>query len=281
MDATRGANEAPPTVGVFGTGVMAHGVALICLHHGHNVVVLSNSTERAEHLRARLAHEVERDGSPRSVTRDEGALSGAELFVEATVEEVDVKRDVLARVERLLPDRAVIATTTSSLSVTELGATLARPERFLGLHFFNPVSRMRLVEVVATSDTSRETVTRAHAFVNRIGKRPVHVPDHAGFIVNRLMSSHLNGATRLVESGAATVEDVDTAMKLGLAHPLGPFALIDLVGADIVAAIGDSLYAETKEELHAPSAGLRRQAASGHLGRKTGRGYHDYPGKRH
>ena len=281
MEATGDLGAGPrSTIGVFGTGVMAHGIALISLHHGFDVVVLSNSAARAEHLRDRLAREVERDPNPGAVSCDESALARAELFIEATVEEMGAKEAALARVAPTMGDDAVIATTTSSLSVTALGASLRRPERFLGLHFFNPVSRMKLVEVVATVATSDATLARGRTFVDRIGKRAVAVPDRAGFIVNRLMISYLNGATRLVESGAATVEDVDQAMRLGLAHPLGPFALIDLVGADIVAAIGRSLYGETGESLHAPSPGLLRQVASGGLGRKTGRGYHQYPHKK-
>ena len=281
MKETADPGEGPrSTIGVFGTGVMAHGIALICLHHGFDVVVVSGTAGRAEHLRDRLAHEAERDPTPAAVTCDEAGLARAELFVEATVEEAGAKQAALARVEPALAEEALIATTTSSLSVTALGASLRRPERFLGLHFFNPVSRMKLVEVVATVVTSDDALARGRAFVDRIGKRAVAVPDRAGFIVNRLMISYLNGATRLVEGGAATVEDVDQAMKLGLAHPLGPFALIDLVGADIVAAIGRSLYEETGEALHAPSPGLLRQVASGRLGRKAGGGYHRYPHKK-
>lgn len=266
-----------PSIGVFGTGVMAHGIARISLQHGYDVVVLSNSLERADRLRARLERDLADDPAAGSVTCDRARLADVGVLVEATVEDPAVKADALALIEPATRDEAVIATTTSSLSVTALGAALRRPDRFLGLHFFNPVSRMKLVEVVATLATSEQTVARGRAFVERIGKRAVGAPDRAGFIVNRLMISYLNGATRLVESGGATVEDVDAAMRLGAAHPLGPFALIDLVGADIVAAIGDSLFADTRENLHAPSPGLRRQVASGNLGRKTGRGYHVYP----
>src|SRR6266516_3563404 len=153
----------------------------------------------------------------------------------------------------------------------------ARPERALGLHFFNPVHRVKLVEVVAGVRTAPWALERGRAFAHGIGKHPLTVPDRAGFIVNRLMITYLNGAARLVESGAASVEDVDTAMTLGTAHPLGPFALIDLIGADVVVAIDRSVHQEIKDPIDAPSPGLLRQVSAGRLGRKTGRGYHTYP----
>src|SRR5439155_25866762 len=182
----------------------------------------------------------------------------------------------LAEVEQKLPSEALTATTTSSLPITELASVLARPERFLGLHFFNPVERMRLVEVVAGLETSSEAVAEALAFAEGIGKQPIRVPDQAGFLVNRLLIPYLNQAARLAESGFATFEDIDTAMCLGAGHPMGPFALIDLIGADVCLAIGSSLAREFHATADSPSPELRPRAALGWLGRKTGRGYYRY-----
>jgi 3-hydroxybutyryl-CoA dehydrogenase len=265
------------TIGVFGTGVMAHGIARLCLQHGYDVVVLSSSPPRAEGLRARLTREVEHHEGAGTASCEEATLGRATILVEATVEELEAKWRALRAVEAALPDDAILATTTSSLSVTALASELVRPDRALGLHFFNPVHRMKLVEVVAGVRTAPWALERGRAFAQGIGKHPLTVPDRAGFIVNRLMITYLNGAARLVESGAASVEDVDTAMTLGTAHPLGPFALIDLIGADVVAAIDRSVHQETKDPVDAPSPGLLRQVSAGRLGRKTGRGYHTYP----
>jgi 3-hydroxybutyryl-CoA dehydrogenase len=265
----------PGAVGVLGTGVMATSLARLCAEHGSGVVVWSRTPERAAEAARCLAEEV----PGVAVSTDARDLGGCVVVLEATVEELDAKRAALAAIEPLAGPDTLVATTTSSLSITELATALARPERFVGVHFFNPVHRMRLVEVVAGLRTAPEAVERGVAFAEGLGKHPVRVPDRAGFLVNRLLIPYLNQAARLVEEGYASIEDVDMAMQLGAGHPMGPFALIDLIGADVVAAIGRSLHEEFKHLSEAPSPDLLRRIAFGWLGRKTGKGYFEYPEK--
>jgi 3-hydroxybutyryl-CoA dehydrogenase len=268
--------EPPSLVGIFGTGVMAHGIARLCLARGMGVVVRSGSDRRAIDLTAQL----ERENPRYFVSASVEDLPRCELFLEATVEEAETKCRVLAETEPSLPEDALIATTTSSLSITALASALRAPERFLGLHFFNPVSKMKLVELVAGVRTSRETVERGRRFVERLGKHPLGSPDRAGFLVNRLLFPYLNAAARLAESGFATAAEVDLAMSLGAGHPMGPFALIDLIGADVTATIGDSLHKEFGRSGDSPPPELRRRVTAGRLGRKTRQGYHPYPKKK-
>lgn len=251
---------------------MAEGIAGLCLGAGHPVLVLSGSPERAEGLRSRLL-----ERHPQGTVEVMPDRLDCDLVVEATVESLQAKQVVLRDLESRCPPEAILATTTSSLSITELAASLERPERFVGLHFFNPVHRMRLVEVVGGLRTSPGTLERAAAIAEGLGKRPLRVPDRAGFLVNRLLIPYLNQAAWVVEQGMASCEDVDEAMCLGAGHPMGPFALIDLIGADVCLAIGESLHEEFKRTIDAPSSELRRRVSLGWLGRKTGRGYYEYP----
>jgi 3-hydroxybutyryl-CoA dehydrogenase len=260
-------------IGLFGTGVMARGIAELCLDNGIAVVVRSASQERAEALADSLSDKGK-------ISTDPADLAGCLLFLEATVEAVEPKVAALRAAEELLPPGAVVASTTSSLSITALAGGLRRPERMIGLHFFNPVARMPLVEVVAGLRTEPEAVSIGRDFAHSLGKRPLRVPDGAGFLVNRLLIPFLNQAARLAESGYATVEDVDRAMILGAGHPMGPFALIDLIGADVVAAIGRSLEDHYHRTSDAPPPELRRRIALGWLGRKSRRGYFSYPPKK-
>jgi 3-hydroxybutyryl-CoA dehydrogenase len=265
------------TVGIFGTGVMAGGIAALCLDHGLDLVLLSNSPDRADRLRAELLE----SGAGGRVSTDRVDLHECSLLVEATVEDLSLKQAVLSEVEGIVRPDAVLATTTSSLSVTELGAALLRPERLVGLHFFNPVAKMKLVEVVGGVRSSDGALERAKEIAGALGKHPLVVPDAAGFLVNRLLIPYLNQAALLVERNVATAEDIDTAMKLGARHPMGPLALIDLIGADVCAAIGRSLERDFHRTSDSPPPELRRRVALGWLGRKTGRGYYRYgPGGR-
>ncbi|HJP65700.1 MAG TPA: 3-hydroxyacyl-CoA dehydrogenase family protein [Actinomycetota bacterium] len=262
----------PERIGLFGTGVMARGIAELCLSNAISVVVRSASPERAESFAASL------DGAV--VSTDPGDLEGCALFLEATVEAMEPKTEALCSAERLLPPDAVIASTTSSLSITALAAALQGPERMIGLHFFNPVARMPLVEVVAGIRTEPAAVARGRELAHALGKRPLTVPDGAGFLVNRLLIPYLNQAARLAESGYATAEDIDQAMTLGTGHPMGPFALIDLIGADVVEAIGLSLEDHYHRTSDGPPPELKRRVALGWLGRKTRQGYFPYPPRR-
>jgi 3-hydroxybutyryl-CoA dehydrogenase len=237
------------------------------------LVLLSASPDRA----ADLAASLQGDGS---VSTDPEDLGRCSLFLEATVEAAEPKVRALRIAEGHLPEDAVLASTTSSLSITALAAALRRPERMMGLHFFNPVDRMPLVEVVAGLRTEQATVDAGRDFVHAVGKRPLRVPDGPGFLVNRLLIPYLNQAVRLAESGFATADDIDLAMAHGAGHPMGPFALIDLIGADVVEAIGRSLDQGLHRTCDGPPPELRRRVALGWLGRKTGRGYFSYPPSR-
>ncbi len=259
-------------IGLFGTGVMARGIAALCLQNAMGVVILSGSPDRAEALAASLSEQAP-DGA---VSTDPTDLQGCSLFLEATVEEAESKIRALQRVEAGLPPAAVMASSTSSLSITALASALREPARMIGLHFFNPVHRMPLVEVVAGLRCDPEAVGAGRDFAHALGKRPLRVPDGPGFLVNRLLIPYLNSAARLAESGYASAEDIDMAMTLGTGHPMGPFALIDLIGADVVQAIGRSLDDGFHRTCDAASPELRRRVALGWLGRKTGHGYFDY-----
>ena len=262
----------PERVGIFGTGVMAYGLARLCLSAGSMLIVASSSAGRADDLRARLLE----DHPDGQVSTDRGGLNECSFLLEATVEDLDAKRAVLAEIEGLVPAGAILATTTSSLSITEIASPLRRPERFLGLHFFNPVHRMPLVEVVRGLRTEDRSLRRGEELAAALGKVPLRVPDRAGFLVNRLLIPYLNQAARVVETGYASVDEVDVAMTLGARHPMGPFALMDLIGLDVCLAIGRSLEEEFHRTCDSPPPELRRRVSLGLLGRKTGQGYHRY-----
>jgi 3-hydroxybutyryl-CoA dehydrogenase len=262
-------------LGIAGSGTIACGLAVTAAQHGQ-VVMLVRSDESAQRARARLERAFDRldeevHPSRVALVTEAGALAEADrtFVVEAIAEETDAKCGLLASLHEALAPDAVIATTTSSLSVADLARASGRPERFVGFHVFNPVPAMRLVEVVPGPDTSEETRVRARALCDALGKTPVEVPDLPGFVVNRLLFPYLFSAVRLLEESGLAPADVDQCMKLGAGHPLGPLALLDLVGLDVALAIGDSIGADVPER-------VRALVADGALGRKAGRGFHSY-----
>jgi 3-hydroxybutyryl-CoA dehydrogenase len=200
------------------------------------------------------------------------------LAIEAVVEDVDVKRDVFRRLDAQLPPEALLASNTSSIPIAELAAATERPDRVLGLHFFSPAPVMRLVEVVAALDTSPETLALAEEFVAALGKTAIPTKDRSGFIVNMLLVPFLVAAVRMYEEGFATADAIDTGMRLGCGHPMGPLALCDLIGLDVLYAICNSLYDEFKQPEYSPPPLLKRMVASGRLGRKSGGGFYRYDG---
>jgi 3-hydroxybutyryl-CoA dehydrogenase len=204
------------------------------------------------------------------------SLHGAELVIEAIVEDLDVKRGVFRTLDDALDDSVILASNTSSIPIAGLAAATHRPARVLGLHFFSPVPVMKLVEIVVALDTAEKTVQTAEAFVQQIGKRPIRTKDRSGFIVNMLLVPYLMAAVRMYEDGFATREDIDEGMKLGAGHPMGPLQLCDFIGLDVLYAVCDSLYEEFKRAEYAPPPLMKRMVASGHLGRKTGRGFYEY-----
>ena len=250
-------------LGIVGTGAIATGLARVAAVRG-DVVMWARSEESA----ARASTAV--DGLADIVTELE-ALRASTLVVEAVAEDLGIKADVHALLGELLLPETLIATTTSSLSVCQLAEASGRPDRFAGLHVFNPVERMELVELAFPQEASEQTRARFQAFCQYLDKTAVEVPDYAGFVVNRLLFPYLFDAVRLLERDGIAPEAVDTCMKLGAGHPMGPLALLDFVGLDVAAAIGESIDADVPTQ-------LRERIAAGMLGRKTGEGFYRYEG---
>lgn len=258
---------------VAGSGAIACGLAATAAHHGP-VLLLARSESSADRARAtvektlsRLGAEVDPDHV--EIVTDPQALAESSFCVEAVVEDHDVKAGLLGELNEIVGAEAILASTTSSLSVAELAAASGRPERFVGLHVFNPVTKMKLVELVFPAEASEDTRNRALALCETFEKTPVVVPDVPGFVVNRLLFPYLFSAVRLLEETGMEPADVDTCMKLGAGHPMGPLALLDLVGLDVSAAIG-----ETIGEAVPPR--VKELIAAGSLGRKTGQGLYAY-----
>jgi 3-hydroxybutyryl-CoA dehydrogenase len=277
----------PDLVGVYGGGRMGAGIAHAFLVRGPRVVVVENDQDAADAARERVATSIGRaaDRGLLSSTVDEAlgrltvttganGLAGAGLVVEAVPEDADLKLEVLRRVEQVTPD-AVLATNTSSLSVSGIAAGLRAPERFVGLHFFNPVPASDLVEVVVGEQTGDEQVEQARRWVTALGKTAITVQDSPGFASSRLGVAIALEAMRMVQEGVASAQDIDTAMTLGYRHPVGPLRTTDLVGLDVRLAIAEHLARELGPRFEPPQV-LRDMVAAGHLGRKTGRGFYDW-----
>jgi 3-hydroxybutyryl-CoA dehydrogenase len=276
--------------GVVGGGFMGSGIAESVARARIPVVVyepeqapLDRSRRRVEQSVARgvrggkLSDEEARDLIDRIVwTTDIDALRGSEVVVEAVTEDPAVKGPVFQALDALLTPDAVLASNTSSIPIAQLASWTDAPDRVIGLHFFSPVPVMRLVEVVVALDTGEATVERAEAFAGAIGKEAIRTKDRSGFIVNMLLVPYLMAAVRMLEDGFATREDIDKGMKLGAGHPMGPLALCDFIGLDVLYAVCDSLYEEFKRPEYAPPPLLKRMVVSGHHGRKTGRGFYEY-----
>ena len=258
---------------IAGSGAIACGLAATAAHHGP-VLLLARSTDSAERARATVEKtlsrlEAEVDPEHVQIVTDAQALAGATFVVEAVIEDHDIKAGLLGELNDIVDPAAILASTTSSLSIQRLAEESGRPEQFLGLHVFNPVTRMKLIELIFPSAASAETRSRALAVCEAFEKTPVEVPDVPGFVVNRLLFPYLFSAVRLVEETGMDPQDVDTCMRLGAGHPLGPLALLDLVGLDVSAAIG-----ETIGETIPPQ--VKQLISEGALGRKNGRGFHSY-----
>lgn len=279
-------------VGIVGGGLMGAGIAEVCARAGLDTVVCEADATAARTARERVAVSLERavqrgkldrisaeDALTRLVfTGGLDDLADRQLVIEAVTENADVKTETFAALDKILVDPgAILASNTSSLPVMALGMATGRADRFVGLHFFNPVPVLPLVEVVPSLHTSRETVETVEGFARDVlGKTVIRSQDRAGFVVNALLVPYLLSAVRMAESGFATATDIDAGMELGCAHPMGPLRLADLIGLDTVAAIAGSLYDEFKEPLYAPPPLLMRMVQAGLLGRKTGRGFHTY-----
>jgi len=277
-------------VGIVGAGIMGSGMAEVAAAAGHDVVLRSRSQSSADAMVAKLEKslarqvekgkrtEAERDEVLRrvSVTTDLHALADCDLVIESVVEDLAVKKHLFTELDRVCGESTILATNTSTLPVVELAMETGRPERVCGIHFFNPAPAMSLVEVVRPLTASDETIAEALAFAEACGKDAVEVKDQAGFIVNALLFPYLNNAVRLLEQGVGTKEGIDAAMQGGCGFPMGPFALLDLVGLNTSLAILDALYAEFRDPNFAPVPLLRRMVSAELLGRKSGQGFYDY-----
>jgi 3-hydroxybutyryl-CoA dehydrogenase len=278
------------TVGVVGCGLMGSGIVEVSARAGADVVYLEPTEELVQAGRHRLetstlrAVEREKLGSAErdevlgrvSGTTDVADLADADLVIEAATEDYATKLEVFRRLDEVTRPDIVLASNTSSIPIADLGAATKRPELVMGMHFFNPVPVMGLIELVKAITTADETIEFGRAWGVRLGKTTVESRDRAGFIVNMLLIPYLNSAVRLLEEGFATREDIDTAVHLGLNHPMGPLRLIDLIGVDTTMFVANVLYEEFKEPLFAPPPLLKRMVTAGHLGRKTGRGFYEY-----
>ena len=277
-------------VGVLGAGLMGSGIAEVCARNGYETVVREVSDALAAkgvgRIESSLAKAVDR-GKLVSTDRDAARarlsattkvddLAACDLVVEAVVENLETKNELFAELDRICGDSAIFCSNTSSLTITELSAATRRPDRFAGLHFFNPVPVMKLVEVVRTIATSDETIATLVDFAKSLGKEPVLAKDNSGFIVNRLLVPYLLGAVRALEEGVGTREDIDKGMELGCGHPMGPLKLLDFVGLDTTYAIAEIMFTEYREKRFAPPPLLKRMVLAGRYGRKSGRGFYEY-----
>ena len=278
------------TVGVLGSGTMASGIAEVCAKAGFDVVLRGRTVDKAEQAKAAVGASLDRAVSKGKLPADDrdavlarvtptdglAAFGECDVVIEAVAEDLQLKRDLFAELDKRTKPDAVLATTTSSLPVIQCAMATSRPDKVVGLHFFNPAAVMRLVEVVPTVRTGEGTVAQARALVERLGKHAVQCGDRAGFIVNALLFPYLNDATRMLQDGYATAVDIDTAMRLGCNHPVGPFQLMDIVGLDVTLEICGALHAEFRDPGLAPVPLLEHMVSVGYLGRKVGRGFYTY-----
>ena len=279
-----------PKVGVVGAGTMGAGIAQVAAHAGLPVVLIDQADEWVERGMGAIADGLERLVAKTTLSVEErdavlarieaepgyDRLAGCGLVVEAVNERFDIKTEVFQRIAEVVGEEAVIASNTSSISITALAAKVPRPERVAGMHFFNPVPVLPLVEVVRGVQTSEETLARVRNVAERMGKTPVDVADAPGFVANRVLMPMINEAIFCLSEDVAAAEAIDQVMKLGMAHPMGPLALADLIGLDVCLDIMQTLHRDLGEDKYRPAPLLRRMVAAGRLGRKSGQGFYSY-----
>jgi 3-hydroxybutyryl-CoA dehydrogenase len=277
-------------VGVIGCGLMGSGIVEVCAKAGYEVVVSEINDDFLQKGLGRLNKSLSRAVSKGKATQEEmdaalarvkgttdtADFADCDLVIEAAIENMELKKQIFAELDDILRPEVIIGSNTSSLCITEMASATQRGDRVLGIHFFNPVPVMPLLELVRTILTSDETLAIAQEFGQSVGKTTVVAKDTPGFIVNRLLIPYLLHAVRIYEDGLATKEDIDTAIKLGLNHPMGPLTLLDLVGLDTTLFIADAMFEELKDPRYAVPPLLRRMVLAGHLGRKAGKGFYDY-----
>jgi len=279
-------------VGVIGCGLMGSGIAEVAARSGFDVVVREIDEDALEAGEARIRKSMDRaveKGKLDEAARDEAGerigfttgladLADRDLIVEAIVEDPEAKNELFRSLDDLCDEETIFASNTSSLTITDMAAETERPDRVVGLHFFNPVPVMKLVEVVRTIATSEETFESVFAFARALGKEPIAARDTSGFVVNLLLVPFMLDAIRQLERGVASIEDIDKGMTLGCGHPMGPFTLCDFVGIDTLYRISEIMFEEYREERYAPPPLLKRMVAMGRYGRKVGRGFYDWSG---
>ncbi len=277
-------------VGIVGAGTMGNGIAQACAVAGLTAVMMDVNPAALERGKATIASSldrlvkkdkltaVDRDAALARVetTGELAGLAQCDLVIEAATENEALKLTILKDLDRLLPPSVVIATNTSSISITRLAAATARPDRFVGMHFFNPVPLMALVELIRGLATSEETLATVRALAERLGKTPIVVRNSPGFVVNRILCPMINEAIFCLQEGLASAEEIDTGMKLGCNHPIGPLALADMIGLDVMLAVMEVFYTGFNDPKYRPAPLLKELVAAGHLGRKTGRGIYSY-----
>jgi len=278
------------TIGIVGTGQMATGIAEVTAKAGIRTIIRGRNADRAQSSVDKIAKSLDRAVEKGRATAEEkdatlanltatghlGDLAQSDLVIECLAEDLQLKLDTFKELEDVCPDGTILTSTTSSLSITQIAMATERPTKVLGLHFFNPAPVMKLVEIVPTLLTDEDLVEGARKLCEQLGKVPVVAKDRAGFIVNALLFPYLNHAVRMLEAGYASREDIDAALMNGCSHPMGPLALLDLVGNDTSLEIVESLYAEFRDPFLAPAPLLKQMVSAGLLGRKSGRGFYDY-----
>ena len=281
-------------VGVVGAGSMGAGIAQVAAQSGFEVHVVDVSDAVWDRARKAITKSLERLANKEKITQDQmkealgrirfstdvGTLKGIPFLFEAVFEDIDVKKELFGKLDAVCGDEAIYASNTSSLAITEMASLVKRPAKFIGMHFFNPVPMMRLVEVIPAMQTEKTTVDLALAMAKMLDKTPITCKDTPGFVVNRLLVPYMLDAARLLEQGVASAEDIDTAMKLGAGMPMGPFELMDYTGVEISYLVGEIFYGYTKESRFAPPGLVRNMVKAGYLGRKTGKDFHDYSEKK-
>jgi 3-hydroxybutyryl-CoA dehydrogenase len=277
-------------IAVIGAGTMGNGIAQVCAMAGHHVVMRDIEQRFIDSGLARIEKSLSKFVEKNKITdaemadilaRIQGTLDlkdckDADFVIEAVIENMDLKKDVFRELDSLMGKDVILATNTSSLSVTELAAVTSRPERVIGMHFMNPVPLMKLVEIIRALTTSDETTRKTVELTTQLGKTPVEAQDYPGFISNRILCPMVNEAIFCLYEGIGTKEAIDTVMKLGMNHPMGPLTLADLIGLDVVLAVMNVLYEGFKDSKYRPCPLLVKMVEAGHLGRKTGKGFYEY-----